>query len=400
MTSIALLTYSVKPRGSVVHTACLAEALADAGADVTVYALGKLGDGFFRPLRVPVVLFPAGPAPADQDELIQQRIAELDRGLKSITRRHDVFHAQDCLTASALFATHDTRRRPVVRTVHHLERFPSTYLAECQRRSIQRADLLLSVSARTARETMQRFVRTSTIIHNGVDKSRFELPAVPAPGFEERLGVRPNDVVVLGLGGVEERKNTLRCLEAFIDAWREQPKLRFILVGGASIWDHSSLERRFDARVRGLPAELRARIQRVGSVDEATLTWLHQRSDVLLSPSLHEGWGLAALEGLAARSAVIASRREPFTEFLDDETALLVEPESVADISTALARLAGDSGLRQRLTVAGAKRAGAFTWQKAAREHLEAYRTLTARPRRGDQSPPVAAGDSRSLYHA
>lgn len=49
--SVALLTYSTTPRGSVVHTLALAEALAEAGQRVTVWALGRSGDcTFFRPV--------------------------------------------------------------------------------------------------------------------------------------------------------------------------------------------------------------------------------------------------------------------------------------------------------------------------------------------------------------
>ncbi|MBV9946792.1 MAG: MSMEG_0565 family glycosyltransferase, partial [Myxococcales bacterium] len=48
--SVGLFTYSTLPRGSVVHTAALAEALHAAGCDVTVYALDKERRGFFRPL--------------------------------------------------------------------------------------------------------------------------------------------------------------------------------------------------------------------------------------------------------------------------------------------------------------------------------------------------------------
>ena len=48
---IALLTYSTKPRGGVVHTLSLAEALAAAGADVTVWTLGRGGDDGVRPRR-------------------------------------------------------------------------------------------------------------------------------------------------------------------------------------------------------------------------------------------------------------------------------------------------------------------------------------------------------------
>jgi hypothetical protein len=58
---IALLSYSTKPRGGVVHTLALAEALATAGQDVTVWTLGRGGDtGFFRAVdsRVRQVVVP------------------------------------------------------------------------------------------------------------------------------------------------------------------------------------------------------------------------------------------------------------------------------------------------------------------------------------------------------
>ena len=60
---IALLTYSTRPRGSVVHTLALAEALVEAGQQVTVWALGRAGDiAFFRPVQpgmtVRIVPFP------------------------------------------------------------------------------------------------------------------------------------------------------------------------------------------------------------------------------------------------------------------------------------------------------------------------------------------------------
>ena len=58
---LALLTYSTKPRGGVVHTLEVAEALSDVGVDVRVVALGDPAHGFFRPVRVPVTLVP-GPA--------------------------------------------------------------------------------------------------------------------------------------------------------------------------------------------------------------------------------------------------------------------------------------------------------------------------------------------------
>jgi glycosyltransferase involved in cell wall biosynthesis len=160
-----------------------------------------------------------------------------------------------------------------------------------------------------------------------------------------------------------------------------------VVVGGASIWDHGELEQRFDARVRALPRAVRHRIHRTGAVEEAALTWLYRRSDVLFCPSLHEGWGLCALEALAAGTAVIASEREPFTEFLDRDTAWLVDPDSTRDLALALATLASDADHRADLARAGRRRAREFSWQRTARAHLEAYRALIAARR----APSVAS---------
>jgi hypothetical protein len=68
---IALLTYSTKPRGSVIHTLELASALHHLGNEVCVYALDKDGTGFDYPLNCNYQLVPARSAPAGIDALIQ-----------------------------------------------------------------------------------------------------------------------------------------------------------------------------------------------------------------------------------------------------------------------------------------------------------------------------------------
>src|ERR1019366_6249904 len=113
--------YSSVPRGSVVHTANLADALHDAGGDVTVYALDKEKRGFFRPLSARLRLVPASPTPATPAELVRTRTLELADYLARLGTVHDVYHAEDCLTANGLL---QLRARlphasafPIVRTV-------------------------------------------------------------------------------------------------------------------------------------------------------------------------------------------------------------------------------------------------------------------------------------------
>src|SRR5882724_1491254 len=225
MTSIGLFTYSTKPRGSVVHATYLAEALTARGHDVTLYALSKAGDLLYREVACPVAYLAAEKAPADPDSLIAQRVREILAGIARLRPRHDVYHAEDCLVASGLLASRDELRgAPLVRTLHHVEEFESHYLRDCQRRSIVEADAVACVSKVSQRDVERAFGRHCPIIGNGVDVSRF----VPNPELEqqgrERFGVGPTDVVVLRVGGVEPRQNTLRVLEAMIPVLRRNPR--------------------------------------------------------------------------------------------------------------------------------------------------------------------------------
>lgn len=381
MLSVGILTYSTKPRGSVVHAVCLAEALTARGVDVTLYALTKAGDDFYRPVRCKTHLFHASAALADPDALIRQRIDELQCGLSEVATRHAIWHAQDCLGASALLTSRLSGLRPVVRTVHHVEAFESPYLAACQRRSIERACLVLSVSEFTARAVREQFARDAAVIHNGVDHERFGLypnaseHAGPAE-LPAELGIGAADDIILSVGGVEERKNSRRCLAAMRLVLEKHPRARWLLAGGASIWEHAAYRSSFEHELAAVPEALRARISWLGPVPEATLTALYRRSDVLLCASLHEGWGLSVVEAMAAGAAVVCSEGEPFDEFTDASTAEHVDPRSVDSIAAGLSRLLSAPALRRRRALAARLRARTFSWDRSARLHERAYQRL------------------------
>ena len=381
--SIGLFTYSTRPRGSVVHAAALAEALADLGHDVTLYALRKPGDTFYRPLRCDLRLFDAGSAPSDTDALIRQRIGEFVSGLASERPRHDLYHAEDCLAANALLAARPLGVRNVVRTVHHVERFESPYLLECQRRSIEGADALISVSGVTRREVLSEFRRVSRLVPNGVDVERFARanPALEAE-LRNRVGATPGDTLFLSVGGVEPRKNSLNMLEAFAAACETRGDLVWAIAGGASIFEHAAYRAEFAARLERLSPHVAARVRLLGVLAEDEVTPLYRASDVLLTPSAQEGFGLSALEGLAAGTPVLASNRAPFTEYLDDGVACLVDPESPGAIRDAMLRLASSAALRARLSEGGRRRAPAFAWSRVAGFHVDFYREFLSGNRR------------------
>lgn len=372
MLSIGIFTYSTRPRGSVVHATYLAEALTRRGHEVTLYALSKAGDGFYREVSCEVVLLPAGPAPQDPDQLIRQRIAELARGVDALRPVHDLYHAEDCLVASGLLDADAGRGlRPLVRTLHHFEHYQSQYLRACQRRTLLEADAVACVSRVSQRDVERELGRRAPIIGNGVDLKRFEW----RPGCSEltRRGLRLGDVLVLSVGGVEPRKNSLAALGAMVKLMTRQPQVRWVIAGGASIWEHDAYRRHFEARVAALPPGIRERIVQLGPVSEAELTALYGISQLLLCPSLQEGFGLCVLEALASRLPVVVSEGEPFSEYLDDSCASFVDPASETSIAAAVERLLLDGQLRARRAAVGHARVKKFSWDRVATEHERLY---------------------------
>jgi glycosyltransferase involved in cell wall biosynthesis len=185
----------------------------------------------------------------------------------------------------------------------------------------------------------------------------------------------------LSVGGVEPRKNSLGALAAVRAAFAQHGALRWLIAGGASIWEHESYRAEFARELAALPAALRARISILGTLPEAELTALYQASDVLLCPSLQEGFGLCVLEAMAAKTAVIVPRGAPFDEYLDETCASFIEPSSAADIARGLLSVLGEPVRRARLIAAGHLRVQRFSWDLVAERHLARYESLLGRGR-------------------
>ena len=174
-----MLTYSVKPRGGVVHAVEVAEALARRGHDVELMALGRPGDALFRETPVPVRIVRHTPLDGPFDRRIEGMIEAYSEGLRPLLAggRFDIVHAQDCLSANAALALRDEGAiEHVIRTVHHVDDFTSPSLVECQDRSIvqprPRAVRLAAVGHAPARGVRRR----AGLVPNGVDTHRFRPP--------------------------------------------------------------------------------------------------------------------------------------------------------------------------------------------------------------------------------
>jgi glycosyltransferase-like protein len=378
---IAMLTYSLRPRGGVVHALEVAEALARRGHDVRLMALGRAGERFFRDPAVDCEIVRYEPLDGPFDERILGMCASYRDGLVEPLRqgRFDVVHSQDCLSANAVLELRDLGViRHVVRTVHHVDRFRSQSLIDCQDRSILEPDAVLCVSEPWVVQLAEQFGVSAGLVRNGVDGDRYRPPARAAERARDRvaadLGRR---LTVLSVGGIEPRKGSLTLLEAFAQLRERAAELDPLLViaGGATLFDYRDEIDRFHDRLTELGLERDVRL--LGSVGCAELERLYRAADLFAFPSTAEGFGLAALEALASGLPVVASDLDAFRTFLEhDRSAMLVPVGDSTALAGALCRLALDVRARDRLRAGGFEVAQAYSWDAAAVAHERIYREL------------------------
>lgn len=334
---IALLIYSTKPRGSVIHTLELAEALHKLGHYVCVYALDKDGKGFDYTSSCDYDLVPAQAAPIDIDQLIQQRIQEFVSYLSQLQSVYDVYHAQDCISANALAKLVQQQQiSSFVRTIHHIEDYSSHYLQQCQDRSIRNANLCLCVSDCWQKEIQRQYRIHAPRVINGVNLERF---SPIANGLEsslkEQLGLSGSPIY-LTVGGIEPRKNSIRLLQAFGQVLEDYPTAQLVIAGGATLFDYQTYRDDFFALADRLDIQIGRSLILPGVVSDAELPILYRTADAFVFPSTKEGWGLVVLEAIASGLPVITSNQPPFTEFLSETQALLVSPDSTDAIAQAM----------------------------------------------------------------
>jgi glycosyltransferase-like protein len=374
--TVALLTYSTKPRGGVVHTLALAEALHDLGAEVCVVALGDPAVGFFRPVRVPVTIVP-GPSGA---ESLEEKVAGSIDALTAVLQSVDaaVLHAQDCISARAAARVRDAGAAvTVVRTVHHVDDFTSAVLMECQRAAILEPDVVLVVSEAWKRTLADDYGVAATVVPNGVDVARFTAaPRTRAAELRRSVGAvdRP---LVLSVGGIEPRKGSDALVRALAVLVREGLRPVLAVVGGHSFQDHRPYRDAVLAELPDLGLKLGVDVVPIGTVADDDMPAWYAAADVLAFPSIKEGFGLAVLEAMSASVPVVTSDLPVFREYLvDGRNALLVPVGDVDGLVGALRTALLDGEVRRRLVAAGAEVVGRFTWRASARRHLEIYAAL------------------------
>ncbi|MEW1954962.1 glycosyltransferase family 1 protein [Terrabacter sp. NPDC080008] len=224
---------------------------------------------------------------------------------------------------------------------------------------LRRAAAVVCVSAFTATEATDLLgVRNPVVVPNGVDDRYFGAEPL-ATDVLEGLGIQ--GPYALTAGGASERKNLAALAQAWPRAHAARPDVTLVLAGPP----HPRRTELF-ARLPG--------VRLVGRVPDELLLGLYAAASVVVVPSLVEGFGLPALEAMAARVPVVAANRSSLPEVVGDG-GLLVEPTADGLTDGILDVLAGGDtvdGMVRR----GHERARLFTWAASAEGHARVWRSI------------------------
>lgn len=283
--------------------------------------------------------------------------------------RESVYHAGEHLLPYL--------EQPTVLTVHDLifEFFPQhhtrnnrLFLKMAMPLFVRRADAIIAVSRQTGRDLTERYGTPSHKIHvipEGVD-DRFQ-PASTAC-VERVCGRNVIDrPYLLMVGTLEPRKNHATALEILARLKARGYPHRLVIAGGVG-WLFEPL----DPQVERLG--LKDRVRMLGHVPDEDLPALYSGADLLLQPSLYEGFGFPILEAMACGTPVVSSDGGSLPELVGD----LGEMASATDVdglTAAVERTLVDPPPAERLR----EHASRFRWSTTAQQTAALYAALWRR---------------------
>ena len=264
---------------------------------------------------------------------------------------------------------------PEIMPLHYRWSWKSTL-----RSAVRHADAIIAVSQSTRRDLVELLRAPEekiTVVYEAADESYFTPPwqdemlkRLQAIGKRESVRLKPG--YLLYPATIEPRKNHAFLLSLYVVmflAGRVHAPL--VLVGGRG-WGNNS---RALAILREPPPG--CPLLWIPSADQEDLRALYAGAALCAFPSLYEGFGLPAVEAMAAGVPMIASNVSSLPEVVGD-AGILLPPKDAHAWMDAIVAMLGDDARRAAMIQRGRRQARGFSWERAAAETLELWDRLLA----------------------
>ncbi len=270
-------------------------------------------------------------------------------------------------------------RRPLITTVHHpltidfqaswdrARSFKEKYYTAVfyplgmQRRVIRNCDRVITSSRESAREIQRAFgvsAHKVRMVYNGLD----------AEFFHPIKGERKKPQTLLFVGNTDDVKKGIDYLLRAMILLPHSVTLNVVDEGFPVKTYAPQMSRRLG---------LNSRVTFTGKISAETLRRLYNSAEVVVLPSLYEGFGLPAAEAMACGTPVVATRAGALPEVVGEEGGILVPPRDPQALAEAILKIMREEGLRKKMGALGRQRVESlFTWPEVAKRTVEVYEEL------------------------
>lgn len=298
--------------------------------------------------------------------------ANLPIPVESFVGRINLFHATDFVLPPTLPNT------KTLLTVHDLSfvRVPETtspslkaYLDRVVPKSVHRANHVLADSQATKDDLIDLYNVESekiTVLLSGID-SRFKPSQQVKLTIQSKYNI-PDRPYIFSVGTVQPRKNYARIIQTLAQLRAQKYDIGLVIAGGRGWLDSPIYDTIAETKMSDY-------VHLIGFADDEDLPALYTHAECVAFPSLYEGFGYPVLEGMACGTPVVTSNVSSLPEVAGD-SALIVDPYDVDEITHAIKRLLDDSALRETLINKGFEQVKSFNWDDSARKLHTIYTDL------------------------
>jgi glycosyltransferase involved in cell wall biosynthesis len=228
------------------------------------------------------------------------------------------------------------------------------------------ANCVVAVSSNTAKDIHERLdieLEKIVVVPNGVELSFQPLPSEEIKYFRQKYQRFPEEICLLNVGSTHQRKNIITVLKVLKTLKDRGLSVRLWRSGGKFMAEQITFIKEHN---------LEQDILDFGTADKNILIQLYNAANVLLAPSLYEGFGLTILEAMACGIPVITSNTSSLPEVVEN-AAVLVDPMDIQAMCEVVVRLKQDSIYCQKWIAQGFMRAKQLTWKKSAEQLVSIY---------------------------
>lgn len=357
------------------------------------------------------------PAPGMSSYLIDDlQLAKTLTRLIADGHRWDVIHAHEWGSVQIARLARHVLQVPQVNTMHlcitHLSTMdacptdqvgvpaePTLYLWQQEGNLICDPDELILCSQAYVKLIRHTFMtsRPINLIVNGIDRDDWNPGRGDKYRAQSEYRLDPSRPMALFVGRIADMKG----IRPLLDAVEYGDTGWCVVLCGEVNANTAEQREAWDVtkRIKDLIERMPERLRWVGFRHGEELHDLYAAADVVIMPSIHEPFGIVALEAMASGAPLIATEVDGLGEIVNDdqgkEYALIIGPDDPGQIRDALA-LCTDPAVRRELRDLGLERAQAFDWHEVAKQTVGVYkRALQGGHHACEAGTTVRSGDDR-----